>query len=519
MKGNKILVVDFGGQYARMIARRIRDLGVYAEVVTNDYAISKFAEEDVVGIIFSGGPASTTAKDAPMIDSEIFKIGKPILGICYGMQLIAKFLPGGDVRPSNKKEFGRAELELLDIDEKLFSAFDYFAVDNKLSVWMSHGDSVVSLPTGFKKLAITDNTPIAAFGSPELNIYGVQFHPEVDHTTGGKEFLKRFIFSICKAEKNWTLEEIIDKKIGEIRNNVPKDSNVILGLSGGVDSSVAAALIDKAIGSRLHCIFVDHGLLRYKESEQVQKYFSENFSINLHAVDAVDRFLEKLKDVTDPEAKRKIIGHEFIKVFEDKALEIDGVTHLAQGTIYSDVIESGDSKNSVTIKSHHNVGGLPDEMELKLLEPLRDLFKDEVREIGSLLGLPDELVWRQPFPGPGLGIRIIGDITAEKLNILRKADYIFREELSNSEIADKVWQSFAVLPDIKSVGVMGDERTYGYPIILRAVSSIDAMTADWVRIPGETLDLISRRIVNEVEKVNRVAYDITSKPPATIEWE
>jgi GMP synthase (glutamine-hydrolysing) len=511
MVENKILILDFGGQYSQLIARRIREFNIYSLIKSYKTTSEEIEKINPAGIIFSGGPNSVTSSEAPKIDPKIFNLDIPILGICYGMQLMASMMPGGIVKKAKQGEYGKAKLKIREKEGILKD------IENNTQVWMSHGDQVVKLPNGFKKLANTEVTDVAIMANQEKKFYGVQFHPEVLHTLKGKEILHNFLFRECKVKADWTMADYINEEVEKIRDQV-KDEQVICGLSGGVDSSVASAMVYKAIKDQLTCIFVDHGLLRKGEAQEVKRTFDEEFNIPLVYVDAKDRFLKKLEGVSDPEKKRKIIGEEFIRVFEEEASKIKNAGYLVQGTIYSDVIESG-NEHAATIKSHHNVGGLPEEMNFKLIEPLRKLFKDEVRKIGEALGLPDEIVWRQPFPGPGLAIRIIGEIDNKKLSILKDADAILREEIKEAGLAREIWQSFAVLPDLRSVGVMGDDRTYGYPIILRAVKSDDAMTADWAHLPYDLLEIISNRIVNEVNEVNRVVYDITSKPPATIEWE
>ncbi|MBR4162938.1 MAG: glutamine-hydrolyzing GMP synthase [Solobacterium sp.] len=510
---DKIIVLDFGSQYNQLIARRIREFGVYSELLPGDTTLKEIlAMQDVKGIIFSGGPNSVYDEDAPKCDPEIFNSGLPILGICYGMQM-THFMNDGTVSASDKKEYGRAEIEIQ--TSPLF-----LGLPKKQIVWMSHGDQVSKLAPGFEAIAKSDTCPFAASQNREKKIYTVQFHPEVRNSEHGLEMLKNFVFEICKAQNNWSMKDFVEDQISYIRDKVGEDK-VLLGLSGGVDSSVVAALLNKAIGKNLYCMFIDHGLLRKGEGESVMETFTRNMDLNLIKIDASERFLSKLKGVEDPEQKRKIIGAEFVYTFRDevqKLLQGTDIKWLAQGTLYTDVIESG-TKTAQTIKSHHNVGGLPKDMNFKLIEPLNRLFKDEVRVLGIELGLPEEMVWRQPFPGPGLGVRVLGEITEEKLEIVRESDAILREEIRNANLHRDIWQYFTCLPNIRSVGVMGDQRTYDYTVVIRAVTSIDGMTADWARIPFDVLDRISTRIVNEVKHVNRVAYDITSKPPGTIEWE
>ena len=510
-----ILVVDFGAQYAQLIARRVREAHVYSEIVPHTITAAEIAARAPAGVIFSGGPASVHVDGAPLIDTGIYDTGVPILGICYGAQLLALQLDG-EVSRTDRGEYGRTELELatdLPVPSLLFGA----AQPTQQPVWMSHFDTITKPPAGATVTASTPDTPAAGFEDTARGLYGVQFHPEVVHTPHGQALLEQFLYEACGCKPTWTMSSVIETSIEAIRAQVGS-GRAICGLSGGVDSAVAAALVHRAIGSQLTCVFVDTGLMRQGEGEQVVETFQRHQGIELIHVRAADRFFEKLEGVVDPEDKRKAIGELFIRVFEENAGGITDADFLVQGTLYPDVIESGTSK-AAKIKSHHNVGGLPEDMEFDLVEPLRSLFKDEVRKVGTELGLPDEIVWRQPFPGPGLGVRIIGEVTPDKVATLQHADAIVREEVRSAGLEREIWQAFAVLPDIRSVGVMGDERTYGYPIIIRAVTSEDAMTADWARLPYELLERLSNRIINEVPGVNRVAYDITSKPPGTIEWE
>jgi len=508
-----IIIIDFGSQYSMLIARRVRECQIYCEIVPYDTPWEKIAPLNPKGFILSGGPTSVNEPDAPLAPAYIFESHLPVLGICYGMQVLTKQL-GGKVSLGTKNEFGHAILHLSDEESPLFTD-----LSESSSVWMSHADRIEEMPLGFTALAYTENSPIAVMGNEE-GIYGLQFHPEVVHTPEGKTILKNFVYRICGCQGNWTIGNFIEESLSKIKKQVGK-GKVVNALSGGVDSSVVATLIHRAIGDQLTCIFVNHGLLRREEAERTLNVFRLNFGMNIIYVDASKRFLRRLKGVTDPEKKRKIIGEEFIRIFEEEANKIGKVDFLAQGTLYPDVIESASSGSKATakIKSHHNVGGLPAHMTLNLLEPVRNLFKDEVRQVGLALGLPEEMVWRQPFPGPGLAIRIIGAITEEKLEILRGADWVVMNEIKKAKLYRQLWQIFAVLTDVKSVGVMGDYRTYGYLVAIRAVTSDDAMTADWARLPYDLLAQMSNRIVNEVPGVNRVVYDITSKPPSTIEWE
>ena len=509
---DKIIVLDFGSQYNQLITRRIRDFGIYSELMSHKTTAEQIKAINPKGIIFSGGPNSVYADDAFSVDPAIFELGIPILGICYGMQLMAYKLQGGAVENADNSEYGHADIEVTDKDAVMFKG-----LPEKQYVWMSHGDLVTKVPDGFKAVATSKNCPIASMADDNRKFYGLQFHTEVQNTEYGSEILKHFAFDVCEAEANWTMDDFIDLQVDHIRKEVG-DRKVLLGLSGGVDSSVVGTLLHKAIGDQLTCIFVDHGLLRKNEADEVMNGLAGKLGLNIIKVDAQERFLSKLAGVSDPEKKRKIIGNEFIQVFNDEAQKLDGIDFLAQGTLYTDVIESG-TDTAQTIKSHHNVGGLPEDMHFELIEPLRSLFKDEARELGEKLGMPYELVWRQPFPGPGLGIRVIGEITDEKLTIVRDSDLILREEIAKAGLDKDIWQYFTVLPGIKSVGVMGDGRTYDYTVGIRAVTSIDGMTADFARIPWDVLQKISVRIVNEVEHVNRIVYDCTSKPPSTIEWE
>ena len=513
----KVLILDFGSQYTQLIARRVREQKVYSEILPCTVSMEQIRQFSPGGIILSGGPSSVLDDGAPLVSRELFDMDVPILGICYGMQLITHLL-GGDVGKAERREYGSASLQI-DDDSDLFSGFDT-GEDNPIRVWMSHGDHIETPPDGFIPIAHTENSTVAAMRDESSRIFAVQFHPEVVHTPKGKEILENFLFKICGLRPLWTARSYIDMAVEQIRKQVGEDGRVLCALSGGVDSSVVAVLLHRAVGDRLTCVFVDNGLLRKGEVGRVEKVFSDYFHIPLVVLHARKDFLDRLEGVEDPEEKRKIIGNEFIRLFEIEADKIGQVQYLAQGTLYPDVIESVSFKGpSATIKSHHNVGGLPDVMNLELIEPLRELFKDEVREVGRELGMPVEIVNRHPFPGPGLAIRIIGAVTEERLRILREADAIVREEIRASGLHDVIWQAFAVLLPIKTVGVMGDERTYENVLSVRAVQSLDGMTADWFQLPYEVLGRISNRIINEVRGINRVVYDVSSKPPATIEWE
>jgi len=513
----KILILDFGSQYTMLIARRVRELKVYCEIHPFQMSPEEIRAFDPAGIILSGGPASVYEENAPRIPREVLEMGIPVLGICYGMQLIAHLL-GGRVARAAGREYGFANIRG-EWGDPLFLGIEEFRHRMTIQVWMSHGDRIEDLPQGFSPIARSENSPLAAMADRDRNLYGVQFHPEVAHTPKGKEILANFLFRVCGLSPLWTMHSFIESSVRTIREKVG-EGRVVLGLSGGVDSSVAAVLLNRALGDRLTCIFVDNGLLRKGEAEEVVHTFGEGIGLSLLHVDASDRFLDALEGVEDPERKRKIIGEIFIRVFEETALRIPGVAFLGQGTLYPDVIESVSFKGpSATIKSHHNVGGLPETMQLALIEPLRELFKDEVRELGRELEVPDRILQRQPFPGPGLAVRIVGPVTRERVRILQDADAIVDEEIRGAGLYDTIWQSFAVLLPIKTVGVMGDERTYENVAGIRAVHSLDGMTADWVRLPYDLLQRLSTRIINEVKGINRVVYDISSKPPSTIEWE
>ena len=509
---DEVVVLDYGGQYSQLIARRVRECGVFSELLPHHVGAAEVARRRPKGVILSGGPASVYADGAPPLETALLELGVPVLGICYGMQLIALEL-GGRVQGAEVGEFGRSQLTVSEPGRLLAGT------PAEQTCWMSHRDTVFAPPPGFVALAASTASPVAAFESAERGIYGIQFHPEVVHTPYGQQVLTNFLTDICGCDQGWSAASVIEDQIERIRAQVG-DGRAICGLSGGVDSSVAALLVHRAIGDRLTCVFVDHGLMRKNEGAQVVAAFRDHFKVPLVAVDAEDRFLERLKGVSDPERKRKIIGAEFIRVFEEEAAKLDDVAFLVQGTLYSDVIESGGGTGAATIKSHHNVGGLPEDLEFQLVEPLRALFKDEVRAVGAELGLPERLVWRQPFPGPGLAIRVVGgEATRERLDILREADAILQEEIRRAGLYRDLWQSFCVLPDIRTVGVQGDERTYGHVIAIRAVTSDDAMTADWARLPYDLLEQIASRMINEIRPVGRVVLDITSKPPGTIEWE
>jgi GMP synthase (glutamine-hydrolysing) len=509
---DEVVVLDYGGQYSQLIARRARECGVFSELLPHHVGAEEVARRKPKGLILSGGPASVYADGAPKLDPELLELGIPVLGICYGMQLLALRL-GGRVEGAEIGEFGRSQLTVREPGRLLAG------LPAEQSCWMSHRDTVFAAPPGFRALASSTESPVAAFESEERGIYGIQFHPEVVHTPYGHEVLKHFLADVCECDMAWSPASIVEEQIARIRAQVG-DAKVICGLSGGVDSSVAALLVHRAIGDQLTCVFVDHGLMRKNEGEQVISAFRDTFKVPLVAVDAERRFLDKLAGITDPERKRKIIGAEFIRVFEEEAATIGDARFLVQGTLYSDVIESGGGTGAATIKSHHNVGGLPDDLQFELVEPLRALFKDEVRAVGAELGLPERLVWRQPFPGPGLAIRIVGgEATKERLDVLRDADFILQDEIRKAGLYRELWQSFCVLPDIRTVGVQGDERTYGHVVVIRAVTSDDAMTADWARLPYDLLEQIAARMIGELREVNRVVLDITSKPPGTIEWE
>jgi len=508
----EVVVLDYGGQYSQLIARRVRECGVFSELLPHHVGPAEVRRRRPRGLILSGGPASVYADGAPALDPELLELGIPVLGICYGMQLVAREL-GGEVQGAEVGEFGRSELTVRETGRLLRG------VPREQSCWMSHRDTVFAPPPGFTALASSSGSPVAALESVERDIYGIQFHPEVVHTPYGQHIVTTFLEEICGCERAWSPESIVEDQIARIRAQVG-DGRVICGLSGGVDSSVAALLVHRAVGDQLTCVFVDHGLMRLGEGEQVIRAFRDHFGVPLVAVDAEERFLRRLRGVSDPEAKRKAIGSEFIRVFEEEAARLSGARYLVQGTLYSDVIESGGGTGASTIKSHHNVGGLPEDLQFELVEPLRTLFKDEVRAVGAELGLPERLVWRQPFPGPGLAIRVVGgEATKERLETLRSADAILQDEIRKAGLYRKLWQSFCVLPDVRTVGVQGDERTYGNVVVIRAVTSDDAMTADWARLPYDLLEQISSRMINEIREVNRVVLDITSKPPGTIEWE